>query len=54
MPESGLGAVDQRPRVKLAEDSKIHGANDSKPLLLSLLEKFVSGDLPSGSQMTPS
>lgn len=49
MPESGLGAwPDQRPRDKLAEDSRLRSADDNKPLLVQILEKFVSGQAPAG------
>ena len=44
MPESGLGVKpEQRSRDKLAEDSKLRAADESKPLLVQILEKFTSG-----------
>lgn len=44
VPESGLSGKDQRPRERLALDTKLGEATQDKPLLLSMLEKFMSGE----------
>jgi len=43
VPESGLSGKDTRPRERLALDSRIGEAPQDKPLLVALLEKFMSG-----------
>ena len=43
VPESGLSGKDTRPRERLALDSRIGEAPQDRPLLIALLEKFMSG-----------